>query len=186
MRSLYFSLKPIYPTVDGGCFAMESFLKSLQLAVEEIHYFSLSTEKHKGSQELFQSKFPNIPSHTFKINTKVNPFAVLLDFIHPKSYNIARFYKQSIHQELIRYIEKHQIELLIVESIFLANYLNNLPTKIKTIIRTHNVEHELWQTYAKFESNIFKKLIYINIAKKIKKEEINILNKVDFVFNLSA
>ncbi len=139
MRTLYFSLKPIYPTVDGGCFAMESFLKSLSLAFEDIHYFTLTTEKHKGNQELFQSRFPNIHSQSFKINTKVNPFSVLLDFIHPKSYNISRFYKKSIHQYLIEYIEKNQIELLIVESIFVSNYIKKLTNKNKKKIKTKKV-----------------------------------------------
>ena len=45
MNVLYVTNKPIYPIVDGGCFAMDSFLRSL-IRFATVKNLTVETHKH--------------------------------------------------------------------------------------------------------------------------------------------
>jgi hypothetical protein len=58
-----------------------------------------------------------------------------------------------------------------LHSTFLLNDKDFLPAKRKTVVRTHNVEHEYYENLAKVERNIFKRYYFYNEAGKLKKYE---------------
>ena len=76
---------------------------------------------------------------------------------------------------------------ILFEGVFPAVYLEDIQKKCncKTIIRTHNIEHEIWNDLIKNNDNIFKKFIYFFIKKQIKKWEDYICKKSDILCCIS-
>ena len=68
MNILYITNKPIYPIVDGGCFAMDSFLRSL-LCFASVKNITIATHKHPFDL----NEYPK------EIATKINPVGYLLN-----------------------------------------------------------------------------------------------------------
>ena len=183
MKTLYVTNKPIYPIVDGGCFAMDSFLQSL-LTFSEVKTLCISTHKHPFHIENYPSdivKSTN-PKGVF-INTKTKPISFLKSVLKNESYNTARFYSTSFSTHLQAEINSNQYDCIILESAYLLVYLDELrtPFKGKIILRAPNVEYKIWEDYYEFSTTIFKKTIYRYLAKKLKQFEIEAISKVDLV-----
>ena len=183
MKTLYVTNKPIYPIVDGGCFAMDSFLQSL-LTFSEVITLCISTHKHPFHIENYPSdivKSTN-PKGVF-INTKTNPISFLKSVLKNESYNTARFYSTSFSTHLQTEINSNQYDSIILESAYLLVYLDELRAtfKGKIILRAPNVEYKIWEDYHAFSTSFFKKKIYHYLAKKLKQFEIDALSKVDLV-----
>ena len=56
--------------------------------------------------------------------------------------------------------------------------------KVKTFVRTHNIEHDYFKGLAKSESNVLKKCFYLLEARKLKNYE-RILHNVDGIFTIA-
>ena len=52
MKILYITHKPIYPTIDGGCIAMDSFLKCLLNIEANVDHICISTKKHPFKKKI--------------------------------------------------------------------------------------------------------------------------------------
>jgi polysaccharide biosynthesis protein PslH len=100
-----------------------------------------------------------------------------------KSYNIQRFKCSELNKQLSSYLNQNQIDLVILESVYLSGVYQVIRdnSKAKIIIRTHNVEFNLWERLASNQGNGFKKFYLNKLAKTLQKEELELLNKVDGV-----
>jgi glycosyltransferase involved in cell wall biosynthesis len=187
MNVLYLTNKPIYPIVDGGCFAMDSFLRSL-LRFASVKNLTIETYKHPFDLD----KYPaDISSKTNPIacyvNTKTHPLSLLKTIFTKHSYNAQRFYNESLISILKQEIQLNCYDYLIVESAYLLVYIEALKTifKGKIILRAPNVEYKIWEDYTRFSSNFFKKSIYNYLSSKLKKFELKAIAKVDHVFAIT-
>lgn len=186
MRILHFTNKPIYPTIDGGCLAMKSVSKLLENQPEiEAYHFTLSTHKHPFEEEAYQeARYLKIQNE--RINTKTNLLSFAVQFFKRKSYNISRFYSRKAEQELKKFIEIHRIETVIVESIYLSPYFDLLRSfDVKIYLRTHNIEHEIWNQKSFNQKIGFKKWVLKKLADQLRKAEIDTWKNVDGVLAIT-
>lgn len=187
MRVLYITNKPIFPLVDGGCVAMNQFSKILGTEYN-VQYLCISTEKHPFEI----SKFPEEFKQTFnplniEINTKPNFWNALFALVTGKNYNLSRFKSKKIGKKITECLEKESFDIVICESIYSATMIETIRTfsEAKILVRTHNVEYELWKQHAK--SSKFLKSFYLNsLSKSLKNEELALLSKVDGILTISG
>ena len=186
MKVLYITSKPSYPCKDGGSVASASFLNCL-LEVCKVKLFTISTQKHPFDTSNFPKEIvSNTNLETIKIDTNINAFEAFKYLFNSKSYNLSRFDSKLIHARLNK-ILKESYDCVILDSLYSALYIDTIRsnTKAKVIIRTHNVEHEIWEHYSSNNSNPIKKWYLAKLASDLRKQEIQLLNQFDGVISIS-
>lgn len=187
MNILYITNKPIYPIVDGGCFAMDSFLRSL-LCFASVKNISVATHKHPFDLNQFPKEIATkINPVGYLLNTKTNLLSFLKAVITNSSYNASRFYNQAFLTAIKQEIQHNSYDYLILESSYLLVYIDELKNifKGKIILRAPNVEYKIWEDYTRFSSSILKRNMYRYLTSKLKTFEIDAIAKVDQVFAIT-
>ena len=186
MKILYIAPKSPAPIIDGGCFAMMECLKALsQLA--EVDGIILETYKHpytKESERILKQYLKKIT--VVRINTEIKPTSALVNFILSKNYNLSRFKSKKLYREMAGNLgEKY--DYIVCDSLFAAAQLSHfdfadLPP---VIIRSHNVESEIWKLQANLETSVLRRFYLRQLEKTLRKEEREILNRAAVIWAIS-
>lgn len=187
MKILFFTSKPILPSVDGGCYASEKLLSCLLNEKIDVRYATLSTNKHPFRMADFPSVLRDqIHPKNYFVNTDVKPIHAAFHLLKSGSYNANRFYSKEVESDLIAYIIKEQFDGIILDSLYTLSYFAGIRSvfKGKMVARTHNIEHQLWQQYA-MESTGIKAWYLRRLARDLKIFEIDSLSKVDAIMSIS-
>lgn len=188
MHILYLTHKPIFPVVDGGCMAMHQFLKCLIQNNYAVKHCCFSTQKHPYKESDYPEKLnKSISTSSCQINTSLKILPALKCLFTRESYNISRFNSKEIHDSLSQELVKENYTHIILESLFLSPYISTIRnfSKAKIVVRTHNVEHKIWEQLALNASNPFKKWYLNRLSEDLKKYEISVLNTSDLLFTIS-
>ncbi len=187
MKLLFFTSKPIYPSIDGGCFASEKLLSCLLNANIDVQYVTLSTNKHPFDL----SKFPENLVRTIKpiayyVNTDVQALPALRSLFNTSSYNTDRFFSPKVEAILIELIKQESFDGIIFDSLYTLPYLDAIRAVFNGTItaRTHNVEHQLWEHYTAKASGL-KKWYLKRLTKDLKRFELKKLAEVDAILSIS-
>lgn len=186
MRILYIAPKSPAPIIDGGCFAMMECLKGLS-QIAEVDGIILETHKHpftKDSERILKQYLKS--QMVVPINTEIKPTGALVNFIQRKNYNLSRFKSEKLYREIAKQLT-NKYDYIVCESLFAAAQLSHFDFKdlAPVIIRSHNVESEIWKLHASMETSILKRFYLRNLEKTLRKEEIEILNKATVVWAIS-
>ena len=187
MKILYITNKPVYPVVDGGTRAMEIFLESLISCNSEIHMINLATHKHGFSEESIPAAIKTkLKVQSFFIDTRLRAGKAFLNLFSRKSYNLSRFYDKKASLELQKLVKEIKPDCILFESLYSAVYLDDLKAHFagKTILRSHNVEHVIWQRLAANSSGL-KKLYLTKLYKNLKTAEVKLFQQFDKIFAIS-
>ena len=184
MKCLYITSKPIYPIIDGGCFAMDSFLKTLSHAGFIIDHFTISTQKHPFRPDAYPE---GIHVESVEIDTRIKTLQALKYFVKKGSYNVARFHSEEVTEKIEAVIKKNTYDFVILDSLYATTYLSSIRKYFtgKIYLRSHNCEAQIWFDLAKNEQNIPKSIYFKKLAKDLHIYESTILNKLDGVFAIS-
>jgi polysaccharide biosynthesis protein PslH len=188
MKIVYISNKPIYPLIDGGCVAMQQFLNCLIQTKNDVKHFCLSTSKHTFSEKNYPDNLSVlVRPESFAVNTKVDVFAASTFLLKKGSYNVHRFKNKQFNRKLVSYLTENTVDLIILESIYLGEYISSIRSSspAKILIRSHNVEHQIWNRLADNERSVLKKRYYKKLASDLKKSELEILDRVDGIACIS-
>lgn len=189
MNILYFTNKPIYPIIDGGCVAMDSFLQNLVALNHTVTHLTLSTYKHPFLLENYPETIQkNVSIYSKEIDTRIKVIPSFTHLFSSESYNVTRFYDKSVLQALEKLLSSNRIDVVIIESVFLLFYTEEIRKVFhgKMILRAPNVEYKIWENYTIFEKNPIKKWYLSQLARKLKNFEIQVAKKVDGILTISA
>jgi len=186
MKVLIIAHKPPYPKIDGGCVATAQIINGLELEGIDYRLIFLHTPKHPFLVESFptalkekiliakfidtQSVWRNLKQG---LNTKVSIFT-------------NRFYTADIEREIIQVCRDFQPNIVHFESLFAAVYLPAIRNSIdcKVVLRTHNIEHDLWVQRVN-KIGFFKKKLLQKHVSLLKEAEIQCLKNVDGVLAIA-
>lgn len=185
MKVLHISLKPLYPKVDGGCVAMDNFLKLLTDVHEHVEHLCIATPKHPFQKEEYQQQLPStikLVTPIF-IDTSINFFRLFFSLFSKRSYQIDRFYSKEL-SEFLKTNAK-QYSAIYLESVFLLSYVKDIDKSTKVFIRTHNIEHKIWETKQNNTGNYLKKLVFKRFSQQIKELELTALNRANGLIHIS-
>lgn len=179
--------KPPFPVIDGGNFASKVLIESLSKE-NEVNALIYETDKHPFSSkseefcnEFFQS-FTKI-----HLNTRISFFGFIRSFLKGESYNLKRFTNDELKSKLFHFFEK-KFDILVLDSLYSAVEIEFIKQhfKGKIILRSHNLEFELWKRLSEKAKNPIKRKLFSYFSKKIKLKELSIINLVDEIWAISV
>ena len=186
MRLLYLTNKPVFPVVDGGCRAMERMLDCFQEQNYTVKHLCVSTDKHPFQKEAYPLSV--LEPETVYLNTKLSASSAFLDLLLGKSYHISRFNSDVLTKRIVELIESFQPDVIFIESLYLTTTIDAIRkvTKMPIVVRTHNVEHLIWERLAQNTKNPLKAWYLKKLTAQLKKYEIAALSKADALAVISA
>jgi len=185
MRILQISQKPPCPTVDGGCVAMADLAKLIAQSGHKISLFTLFSSKHPYVSEAFPTNIYNdIFAH--QVNSEPTTFGAFAALLNQKNYITDRFSSQSAERDLEVILKKEHFDLILLESTFSCVFLELIRkhSKAKIILRSHNIEHVLWEKRLS-QSSMWQKWMMRGWVNNFEQEEKSLWKEVDAILSIS-
>ena len=188
MKILQISNKAPYPPNDGSSLAVYNIAKGFIDNGAELNLITINTKKHFKSDNNVPEQFrKNSNYKSIYKDTGVSIFGLIFNLFSSQSYFVSRFFFKEFESELVKCLKNNQFDIIHIEGIFMATYIPVIKkySSAKIAIRTHNAEHIIWERHIKNESNLLKK-IYLQLQNnRLKKTEIDFLNKADAVVTIT-
>jgi len=189
VKILQLCLRVPFPPSDGGSIAMLNLGKALAQNGSDVKMLCLNTEKHFSElTRLPEEIVDRFHPEAVTINTKVKIVPALLNIFGSGSYNVSRFESAAFRNKLIEILDNGSFDCVIIESIFMAPYLETIHqhSNIPVFLRAHNVEFEIWNRLAESEYNPLKKWYLRFLSERLKQYETTVLNKFDGLICITA
>ncbi len=182
MRILQLTKKFPFPLKDGESIAVTNLSRSLAALGCEITLLSMNTVKHYISPDEIPDSFDHYKEiHTVNLDNRVTIFGAIKNLFSSDSYHVCRFYYEEFRSKLSELLTKNQYDVVQLETLYLAPYIELIRkhSKAKIVMRSHNVEFEIWNRIAANTSFLPKKIYIKYLAKKLENFEIGRLSKYD-------
>ena len=150
---------------------------------------TIETDKHPFDRSAYPAVIrEKIQPESVFIDTQVRFTAALPYLFKGGSYNVDRFYNIQLEQKIIATLKQEHFDCVLLESLFVTPYLASLRAHFsgKIIVRTHNVESDIWNDLAANTKNPFKRFVLRKLARNLRSYEINTLNQVDGILPITA
>lgn len=188
LKILQLSKKPPFPLKDGESIAISYLSKALAELGCEMTLLTMATSKHPVSKEDIVGQCTQYKEiRIVEVDTQIKIWDAILNLFKNESYHISRFISNRYKKELKQLLQEEEFDILQLETLYLAPYLPTIRkySNAKICMRSHNIEHEIWERIAQNNRNPIKKLYLKYLARKLKKYEIKNLNKYDLLISVS-
>jgi glycosyltransferase involved in cell wall biosynthesis len=188
IRVLQISNKAPYPANDGSSIAVYNMALGLVENKVQLTLLCINTKKHFKPDNAVDSNFKKATNYkSVFVNTDTSVVGAFLNLFSNQSYFVSRFHTKDFELELVQLLTSGEYDIIQLEGVFMAVYLPVIKKycKAKVVIRTHNVEHKIWDRHIQSEKNLVKRC-YLNIQNtRLKKFELSSLNAVDVAVTIS-
>lgn len=189
MKILILTNKLPYPPKDGGSIATLKLGLSLSQLNNQVHLLAINTSKHFFDiREIPAEIKEKIEFHDVFINTRIRAYKALLNLLFSKKpYNAQRFENKNYSDKLNQLLSENNYDVIQLEGLYLTPYIPAIRklSEALVVMRSHNVEYKIWEKQAALTSNILSKFYMKNLAKRIKKMELNAVNQYDALLPIS-
>jgi len=184
VRIIQICKKIPFPTSDGESVAIWDMTMACLAKNTKIHLICLQTDKQQNINGInFQHK--NFSYSIVKHQTKIVwIYLIFFDLFSRTPYIAHRFVKKNIIPIIRNLISDFKPDIVHIESLYMAWLLPHL-SGVKKIVRTHNIEADIWKSRAENEQNVFKKIYFHFLSKKLRKYEIRALSFADSIICIS-
>lgn len=189
MRLLQLTNKPPYPPDDGSSIAVYNMSCGLLNNGVDLTLLCINTKKHFKPDEEVDTVFKTKSKYqSVYQNTDVTALGAFLNLFSNQSYFVSRFYFKAFEKKLISILKEKQFDIIQLESIFLGDYIPLIRkySKAKITIRTHNVEHLIWQRIITNENNFVKRSYMLLQNARLIKFEKRVLQNIDAIIPITA
>ncbi|WMJ75100.1 glycosyltransferase family 4 protein [Cytophagaceae bacterium ABcell3] len=185
MKILQITNRIPYPLDDGGNIATYSVTKYLNRFGHEVTMASMNTKKH------FQD--PEVMSSVCDIRAMYWPapitfLGMFLGLFKKMPYNVWRFMSKEFSGLLVKLLAEKKFDIIQLEGSYMLLYADLLKqhTAAPVILRSHNIEYQIWGRYADSEgNNLLKKFYLKHLSKQIKHFELQYLHKADGIIAIT-
>lgn len=189
MRILQICSKPPFPPVDGGTLAMNQVTSFFLEFGWSVKVLAFETQKHPVQLEQYTQEYiKNTDFESIKIDTRIKLWDAFLNLFSNKSYHLQRFEHKAIETKLAQLLQNEDYDLIWFEGLYATSHLDFIQSKSKAklVIRAHNVEFLIWERLANATRSWIKKSYLNLLASRLKRYELQTLNKVDVVYTIST
>ncbi len=188
MKILQLCKKIPIPPKDGEGVAVLALANGYLAHGAAIDLLSFNTKKHLIEEHDFRNykhSYNNIIS--VYLDNSINYFAAFVNLFGFKSYNIQRFINKDFEHKLLDKITSTRYDFIQLESLYMAPYLDIIKSNTDAIVvmRSHNLEYQIWQDMSIHSKNIFLKWYYSLCAKRLKNYELDCIDRFDLVMPIS-
>lgn len=188
MKILQLCNKAPYPANDGSSIAIYALAEGLADNGIELHLLPINTKKHFKPEENIPSDFKQ-KTHYKSIfrNTNTSDVGALLNLFSSRSYFVSRFYFKEYEEALIQKLQSVSFDIIQIEGVFMCTYIPTIKkySKAKIVLRSHNVEHQIWERHLENEKAGLKKTYLTIQNKRLKQFEINAFHQVDAIVTIT-
>lgn len=183
---LIISNKAVFPSSDGGSFAIKSLCENLTAKDYQLDIVAINKSEKELKKPVETRINEKITQILFMKKMNFNIIKFSKSLVTNIAYQASRFYNEEIRCFIQNSIDQKEYKYIIFESIFTTIYLEKLKISksSKLILRAHNVEHKIWQDLAK--NSVIKKIIFIFMSRQIKSMETTIPKNIHYIFTLSS
>lgn len=188
MKILQLCNKAPFPANDGSSIAITNLALGLADNNVELYLLSINTKKHFKPDENVSDNFKT-KTHYKSVykDTNTSAFGALVNLFSNQSYFVSRFYFTEYENALIDLLKAHTFDIIQLEGVFMASYIATIKkySSAKITLRSHNIEHQIWDRLLSQEKNILKK-IYLSIQnKRLKRFELNTFERCDAIVTIT-
>lgn len=189
MNILVVSQKPPYPPVDGGTLATLNLCLGLAKAGNKVTVLSMTSIKHPSDiNEIPTGIRSSIHFEFLNIDLSTTILGGVLNFLlSRRPYNIQRYVKKSFKQLISTYLSINRYDIVQLEGLYLEPYIRTIRKVYqgKIVMRSHNVENNIWESLAAEEKNWYKKLYFKILHTRLYRIEKHLGRKVDALVAIS-
>ncbi|WBM74201.1 glycosyltransferase family 4 protein [Saprospira grandis] len=189
MKILQLSKKFPYPLKDGESLAITYMAQALHELGAEVDLLSMNTSKHYFDIKELPEDFRHYGKiKLVDIDNRLDPKAALLNLFSNKSYHIERFESAHYAAALKELLQAKDYDVVQLETLYLAPYIPVIRqySKAKVVMRSHNVEHEIWERIRDNCSFGPKKWYLQLLSKRLADYELKQLNNYDLFLAITA
>ncbi len=188
MRILIIANKIPYPPKDGGSIATLTLARHFSYLGHQVDLLAMNTNKHYFPiDELPKDLSSQIRFIGVDTPAPISPVAALKNLLFSdKAYIAERFYTEDFRLKLEHLLKESNYDIIQLEGSYLGQYMPSIRSgnTAKVAMRAHNLEFEIWQRTAK-NAGLLKRFYFSNLAKRIKKLEVQQLNEFDAIIPIT-
>ncbi|HXH19751.1 MAG TPA: glycosyltransferase family 4 protein [Chitinophagales bacterium] len=189
MKILQICNKPPFPSADGGAIAMGSMTRAMMKNGYDVTVLSMVSFKHGASENDFPDDVrKKVKLYFAPVDLRLKPHRAFLNLFSSQSYHAERFFSEAFARKLVSILKENRFEMIQLETVFPFVYekIIRQHSGAKIILRLHNMEHEVWDSTSKAESNLLKKWYFRLLAKRLKIFEEHAHRKADGIITISS
>lgn len=182
MEILQICHKPPYPPSDGGTIAMNNITQGLINAGHTVKVMALETPKHPLRKDLLPDSYCEATHiETAFVDTSIKIPSALKSFLTHQSYQVKRFYSKAFAAKLAETLKRNHYDIVHLESVFTTPYIPVIRqySQARIVLRTHNIEHLIWQRMARNEQNPARKWAIRAFSNQMKRYECSLGKMID-------
>lgn len=184
MKILQLCKKFPYPLKDGEAIAITYLAKALCALDCEVTLLSMNTTKHFFDIKTLPKDFNHYAAmHLVTVDNRLKVKDAFLNLFSSQSYHISRFISAGFEAKLIELLQQNDYDIVQLETLYLAPYIHIIRqhSKAKIVLRSHNVEHEIWDRITQNTNSSVKKMYLKMLTKRLESFELEHLNKYDMM-----
>lgn len=188
IKILQLANKFVYPPKDGGAIGIFNYTKAFSALGCEVTMLAMNTTKHYYDIKNLPEEIKQIAEWiSIDVDNETKPIPAFINLIQGRSYNIARFISSAYNNKLIDLLHQKKFDIIQLEGLYLSPYVETIRafSDATIVMRSHNIEHEIWERSAENEKGILKRWYLKTLAKQLKKYEIERLNKYDLMTSVT-
>jgi glycosyltransferase involved in cell wall biosynthesis len=186
LKILQICNKPPFPPIEGGPIAMNAITQALIEQGHTVTVFAVNSTKF-DVKKIPQDYIDKTSYTEVQIDLSIKHFQAFKNLFTNQSLHVERYKTKAFYDALLSVLKSKKFDIIHFESVFLAFSIPFIKqhTDAKIFIRTHNVEHMIWQRLQVNEKNILKKWYLKHIANTLKMYELGMFDKVDGVLAIT-
>lgn len=188
MRILQLCNKFVYPPKDGGAIGIFNYTKAFSALGNEVTMLAMNTTKHPYDISNLPEEIKKLADfRSVNVDNAIKPFSALITLLQNRSYNIERFISSEYNDRLVELLHEKEFDIIQLEGLYLSPYVETIRafSEAKIVMRSHNIEHEIWERSAGNEKNFLKRIYLKILASQLRKYEISRLNKYDLMTSVT-
>jgi len=178
---LQLCVKVPYPPHDGGSIAMYNIQKAVTENDATLKVLTFNTIKQLVDLNTLDEEYIKMTKiEGVFLDNRIKPFAAIFNLFTGESYHIIRFIRRDFEEKLIEILERNEFDVVQLESLYMVPYLETIRrySEGKVILRTHNIEHLIWQRLAGITANPIRRWYLNLLADRLRHYEMWALNRV--------
>lgn len=189
MKILILSPKLPYPPNDGGSLTTLNMATGISEMGNEVTLLCLNTHKHyfpvNEIPEYIGAKLKIIGIDHCTSQNIIKAFHNLI--YSTKPFIAQRFNSEKFRNKLKELLEKEHFDIIQMEGPYMGIYIPLIKKYSSALIafRAHNVESDIWQGFADYETNILRKKYLNNLVLRLKRFESEIFRLSDIFIPIS-
>ncbi len=183
MKVLLITHRVPFPQNGGYQIVVCNTAKGLVRLGHEVTLMSLNGKKSFGKTSVDKELRDKINYIVHDIDISISIWDMLINLFSKTSFNIDRYYDPAFEALLLNEIKSNDFDVIQFEGLMVSLYLPAIQraTNAKLIYRAHNIENQVWTRLAQQKSDPFKKTYLQMHARRIKKYEMQRVNKFDAI-----